>query len=77
MAIDCDAVHQLVHLYRVNDFGNLKEETKKFDPKSTAEVSVLQFIKSIQIERDTLFNAYDALQTSKIVDRIYGQIQKY
>ncbi|MDZ7756897.1 hypothetical protein [Rhodohalobacter sp.] len=76
LAIDCDAIHQLVHLYRVNDFGNLKKETKKFDPKSTAEVSVLQFIKSIQLERDTLFNAYDALQTAKIVDKIHNQIRK-
>jgi hypothetical protein len=76
MAIDCDAIHQLVHLYRVNDFGNLKEETKKFDPKTTAEVSVLQFIKSIQLERDTLFNAYNALQTAKIVGKIYQQIRK-
>ena len=77
MVIDCDAIDQLVHLYRLNDFGNLKEETKKFDPKSTAEISVLQFIKSIQLERDTLFNAYNALQTAKIVDRIYQQIRKF
>lgn len=76
MAMDCDAIHQLVHLYRVNDFGNLKEETKKFDPKSTAEVSVLHFIKSIQLERDTLFNTYDALQTAKIVGKIYEQIRR-
>lgn len=76
IAMDCDAIHQLVHLYRVNDFGNLKEETKKFDPKSTAEVSVLHFIKSIQLERDTLFNAYDALQTAKIVGKIYEQIRR-
>ncbi len=75
-AMDCDAIHQIVHLYRVNDFGNLKEETKKFDPKSTAEISVLQFIKSIQLKRDTLFNAYDAFQTAKIVDRIYDQMRK-
>lgn len=77
MVMDCDAIHQLVHLYRVNDFGNLKEETKKFDPKSTAEVSVLHFIKSIQLERDTLFNTYDALQTAKIVGKIYEQIRRF
>ncbi len=76
IAIDCDAIHQLVHLYKVNDFGNLKVDTKKFDPKSTAEISVLQFIKSIQLKRDTLFNAYDALQTAKIVDRVNEQIRK-
>ncbi|MFO7798206.1 MAG: hypothetical protein R6V22_00425 [Rhodohalobacter sp.] len=76
VAIDCDAIHQLVQLYRINDFGNLKVETKKFDPKSTAEISILQFIKSIQLKRDTLYNAYDALQTSIIVNRIYEQIRK-
>ncbi len=74
--IDCDAISQTVYNYQINDFGKVKEEEKHFDPKATAEVSVLQFIKSIQLKRDTLYNPYDALQTASIVDRVQGLVKK-
>lgn len=76
MVIDCDAISQSVYRYQINDFGKVKEEVKNFDPKTTAELSVLQFIKSIQLKRDTLYTPYDALQTAMIVERVLDQLNK-
>ncbi|WP_069130885.1 hypothetical protein [Rhodohalobacter halophilus] len=76
ITIDCDAIHQKVRLYRENSYGNIKSEKRDFDPKVTAENSVLQFIKAIQLKKDTPFSAYDAYQTTLISDKIFKQLDK-
>lgn len=67
---DCDIIQQKVRLYTLNDMNKVTVREKKFDPSDTAEWSVVQFIKSIQLSQPTLFSPYDALQTAKAYNRI-------
>lgn len=76
ITIDCDAIHQRVRLFRKNSYGYIKTEVQKFDPGITAENSVLQFIKSIQLKKETPYNAYDAYQTALITDKVFRQLDK-
>lgn len=76
ISIDCDAILQHVKLFRENSYGNIKSDAHQFDPKVTAENSVLQFIKSIQLKKEPPFSAYDAYQTALISDKIFKQLDK-
>ena len=67
---DCDIVNQKVRLHTLNETNKVTVREKKFDPSDTAEWSVVQFIKSIQLGQITLFSPYDALQTAKAYHRI-------
>lgn len=69
---DCDVINQKVRLHTLNELNKVTVREKKFDPSDTAEWSVIQFIKSIQMSQNTLFSPYDALQTAKAYDRIVG-----
>ena len=76
ISIDCDAIRQHVKLFRENSYGNIKSETHNFDPKLTAENSIFQFVKSIQLKKETLFNPYDAYQTALVTEKILKQLDK-
>lgn len=69
---DCDIINQKARLHTLNELNKVTVREKKFDPSDTAEWSVIQFIKSIQMSQPTLFSPYDALQTAKAYDRIVG-----
>ena len=75
--IDNDVLKQSVRVYRLNDRKRVSIQKKQFDPADTAEWSVMQFFKSIQINKSTIFTPYDALLTSKIVDKIKEHIKKW
>jgi len=68
--IDADVIKQNVRIHSINDLGRLTLQKKSFDPSDTAERSVVQFVKAIQLNQWPLFSPYEALQTSKIVDKI-------
>lgn len=74
---DCNVLSQSVKLYRVNENKRVGVQEKKFDPSDTAEWALAQFLKSIQMNKITVFSAYDALLTSQIVDKIRSQITKW
>tara|TARA_R100001143_G_scaffold63581_1_gene72401 strand:+ start:5157 stop:6011 length:855 start_codon:yes stop_codon:yes gene_type:complete len=69
---DCDIINQKVRLHTLNELNKVTVREKKFDASDTAEWSVVQFIKSIQMSQPTLFSPYDALQTAKAYHRIVG-----
>ena len=71
---DCDIINQKVRLHTLNELNKVTLREKKFDPTDTAEWSVIQFIKSIQMNQSTLFSPYDALQTARAYDRIKSLI---
>jgi hypothetical protein len=68
--VDADVLKQTVRVHTVNDLGRITLQKKSFDPSDTAERSVVQFIKAIQLKQWTLFSPYEALQTSKIISKI-------
>ncbi len=70
-----DVIHQKVRLHTLNELNNVSVKEKKFDPTDTAEWSVIQFIKSIQLSQPTLFSPYDALQTARSFEKINSLIK--
>lgn len=73
---NCDVTRQKVKIYRGNDMDRLTILEKKFDPTDTAEWSVTQFIKSIQMDQETIFSPYDALRTANALDQIKSLMEK-
>lgn len=73
---NCDVTKQTVKVYRDNDMNRLTIQEKKFDPTDTAEWSVVQFIKSIQLDQETIFSPYDALRTANALEQIKSLLEK-
>lgn len=73
---NCDVTKQKVRIYRGNDMDRVTIQEKKFDPTDTAEWSVVQFIKSIQLQQETIFSPYDALRTANALDQIKSLMEK-
>ena len=76
MMIDFDVIKQKVRIHKLNDLNRIAIQEKVFDPSDTAEWSVVQFIKSIQLKQPTLFSPYDALITANATDKIKSLLQK-
>lgn len=74
---DCNVMTQAVKLYRVNENKRVVVQEKKFDPSDTAEWALTQFLKSIQMNKKTVFSPYDALLTSRIVDKVRSHMTKW
>lgn len=72
---DCDITTQKTRILSLTDFGKISVKIDEFDPSDTAKWSVVQFIKSIQTSQKTVFSAYDALLTSRAVNRIYSELK--
>jgi hypothetical protein len=77
MMVDCDVTSQHVRLYRVNDQKRITIQEKKFDPADTAGWALQQFFKSIQMKKETVFSPYDALLTSRIIDKVRSHMAKW
>jgi hypothetical protein len=73
---DCDIISQKVRLHTLNEVNKVTVREKKFDPSDTAEWSVVQFIKSIQMNQPTLFSTYDALLTAKSAAQIKSLMER-
>ena len=71
-----DVKNQKVRQTLLNNQNKVASKLKTFDPSDSAEWSVVQFIKSIQLRQDTLFNAYDALQTAQVCMKIKALFQR-
>ncbi len=72
---DCNANTQSVRITK-SERGILHYSAKTFDAAKTAELSVVQFLKSIQLKTHTQFDSYIALETAKIADQIDRLIAK-
>lgn len=72
---DFNVIKQKVRLHKLNDLNRIAIQEKVFDPSDTAEWSVVQFIKSIQLGQPSLFSPFDALQTARAVNKIKSLIQ--
>jgi hypothetical protein len=72
--IDCNVEEQTVRLGRESDDNLLFFEKKTFDPTRAAEKSVARFIRSIQLKEATLYNSYDLLRLTKVVEQIKARL---
>lgn len=76
MVFDFDVEQQRIRSIQLNEQDLLTVREKKFDPADTAERSVAEFIKSIQMGSTTFFSPYDALKTSDAVNQINNLLKK-
>lgn len=74
--LDCNVLEQTVRLGEENDSGHLFFEKKTFDPSKAAELAVLDFIKSIQLKRPTIYNGYHLLELAKTADKISNRLNR-
>ncbi|PWN06611.1 hypothetical protein [Rhodohalobacter mucosus] len=75
--IDCNVLTQKMKAYRVNENKRITVQEKAFDPSDTAEWALQQFIKSIQMKRESIFSPYDALLTARIVEKVRNHMEKW
>jgi hypothetical protein len=77
LLIDCNVLSQKMKAYRVNEKKRITMQEKSFDPTDTAEWALQQFIKSIQMKRESIFSPYDALLTARTIEKIRNHMENW
>ncbi len=77
MMIDCDVITQKSRRIEVNAEKRIKTTQKTFDPSETVQLSVINFIKSIQLKKKSEFSAYDALKTVQAHGKILENLRRF
>lgn len=75
--IDTDVNKQKARKITINQNGRVEVSEKSFDASETAELSVQNFIKAIQLNKKSEFSAYDALQTVRIYNKIVSHLNRF
>lgn len=71
--LDCNVEEQTVRMGREQNNRHLFFEKKTFDPSLAAEQGVTQFLKSIQLKKPSLYNSYDLLRLTSLLQQIQGR----
>lgn len=74
--VDCDVLDQSVRLGEENSSGHLYFNRQSFDASRAAELSALEFIKSIQLKRPTIYNGYHLLELTKTIDTVKKRLTR-
>ena len=74
--LDCDVIEQSVRLGEENGDGHLFFNSKSFDASKAAELASLSFLKSIQLNRETIYNAYHLWELNKTIDKIKKRLAR-
>lgn len=74
---DCDVLDQTVRLGEQNEDEHLFFNHQSFDAAKSAELSVMEFIKSIQFNRPTIYNSYHLLELTKTLDKIKKRMNRF
>lgn len=77
MMIDCDVITQKSRRIEVNKEKRIRTTNKSFDPSETVQLSVMNFIKSIQLKKKCEFSAYDALKTVQAHGKILDNLRRF
>lgn len=75
--LECDVPSQNIRIGRLNDGGHLFFGKQAFDPAQSAEKAALIFLKSIQLNTETGYSSYDALQLSQQIERINHRLAMF
>lgn len=75
--LECDVRSQRVRVGRINASNHLFFDKQTFDPSQAAEKAALLFLKSIQMNRETSYSAYDAYQLSLEVERVNKRLRQF
>jgi hypothetical protein len=74
--LDCNVLDQTVRLGEENDSGHLYFKKQSFDASKAAELAALEFIKSIQLNRPTIYNGYHLLELTKTINKIKKRLAR-
>lgn len=72
--LECDVLSQTVRLGRENERQHLFFEKQSFDASRAAEIASTQFLKSIQLNKSTLYNGYDLLKLANEVTKVKDRL---
>jgi hypothetical protein len=73
---DCDALEQSVRLGEENESAHLFFNRQSFDASKSAELAAMEFIKSIQLKRPTIYNGYHLMELTKTLDKIDKRLSR-
>jgi predicted dehydrogenase len=74
--LDCNVLEQTVRLGEENGDGHLFFNSESFDASRAAELAALDFLKSIQLKRETVYNAYHLWKLNKTIDKIKKRLKR-
>lgn len=74
--LDCNVLKQTVRLGEENGSGHLFFNSESFDGSRAAELAALDFLKSIQLKRETIYNAYHLWELNKMIDKIKKRLKR-
>jgi hypothetical protein len=72
--LDCNVPSQTIRVGRLNDGGHLFFGKQSFDPAQSAEKAALLFLKSIQLNTETSYSSYDALQLANQIQKVQQRL---
>ncbi len=75
--LECNVPSQDIRIGRLNSGNHLFFEKQDFDPAKSAEKTALMFLKSIQMDRETPYTAYDAYQLSLQIENIEKRLSQF
>ncbi|XWN35813.1 MAG: hypothetical protein ROO71_07580 [Balneola sp.] len=75
--LDCNVPSQTIRIGRLNDGGHLFFGKQTFDPAQAAEKAALLFLKSIQMNSDTAYSSYDAIQLAKQIVKVEQRLNLF
>ncbi|HKK43991.1 MAG TPA: hypothetical protein VJ964_00615 [Balneolaceae bacterium] len=74
--LDCNVLEQTVRLGQEHNNGHLYFNRQSFDATRAAELSTLEFLKSVQMNRPTIYNGYHLLELTKAMDKIKKRLTR-
>lgn len=74
--LDCNVLKQTVRLGEENEGGHLFFKKQSFEASKAAELAALEFIKSVQMNRETIYNAYHLWELTKTIDKIKKRLAR-
>ena len=77
MILECNVPSQIVKYGRKSETNRLFYEKQNFDPTKAAEKAALLFLKSIQLNKETAYTSYDALQLAIQVERVEARLNQF
>ena len=75
--LDCNVPTQSIRIGRLNDSGHLFFGKQTFDPAQSAEKAALLFLKSIQLNSETAYSGYDAIQLAKQIEKVEQRLSLF
>jgi hypothetical protein len=74
--LNCDVLNQIARLGEENTDGHLFFKRQSFDATKAAELAAMEFIKSIQLKRPTIYNGYHLMELTKTMDKIKKRLAR-